>query len=250
MNERPERRLSSPIRAAIVVAGSAAFLLGVAGLALYLGWLPNPWLFFKSSEHSARYYPDNTLAYAWLTLNPGDGQRGHMMDIWNRLEEYSAFREWKDDTQDTIWRETGIDMEDDLLPWFGPEVSLGVLDFDFDSADFDGAVTIDVRNRDAAKDFLLDWLDYWEEENGADFDRHSNGDFDVWIDEENGDAFALSDSLMVAATSERILDKILERVSGENDKTLLADKDFTMPAMLCLLVVSPPSISTPNEPFP
>ncbi|MXY47229.1 MAG: hypothetical protein F4Y44_09645, partial [Chloroflexi bacterium] len=123
MNERPERRLSSPIKAAIVVAGSAAFLLSVAVLAFYLGWLPNPWLFFKSSEHSARYYPDNTLVYAWLTLNPRDGQRGHMIDIWNRLGEYSAFREWKDDTQDTIWRETGTDMEDDLLPWFGPEVS-------------------------------------------------------------------------------------------------------------------------------
>ena len=37
---------------------------------------------------------------------------------------------------------------------------------------------------------------------------------------------ALSDSLLVVATGGRVLDRVLERVSGENEETLFTDEDF------------------------
>lgn len=227
MNERTKRRRNGRFWTTIILAGLIVFLSVAVGLTFYLGLLPSPWLRALPTEHSARYYPDDTLIYVWFTLNPTDGQREHMMDIWDRLEDYAAFRAWKNEMEDAIWRETGTDVESDLLSWLGAEISIGIIDFDIDSEDLDGAMTVDVRDQDAAKDFLIDWLDYWEEETGANFDRHSSGDFNVWIDEQNGDAFALSDSLLVAATGERILDRVLERVSGEREETLSADEYFT-----------------------
>ena len=226
MTEETNPRCARPIWIAIIVAAITVPLLVGAGVAFYFGLLPNLLLRATPPEHSARYYPDDTLVYMWFTLNPGDGQREHMLGIWNRLEEYSAFRNWKADAQDALWRETGTDLEDNLLPWLGAEISLGVLDMDFDSMEFEIAITIEVRDHAAARDFLTDWLANLEQESAADFDRKSKGDFNLWIDDHNGDAFALSEKLLIFATDEFILDDVLERATGENDRTLLADEDF------------------------
>ena len=42
----------------------------------------------KEPEHSARYYPPDTLAYAWATLLPSGGQSDDMRDVWQRFNDY------------------------------------------------------------------------------------------------------------------------------------------------------------------
>ena len=57
------------------IASAVIIVLALGVVAgIYFGFLPNPLL--KVPEHSARYYPQDTLAYAWVTLYPGGGQRG------------------------------------------------------------------------------------------------------------------------------------------------------------------------------
>ena len=59
------------IAAAVIVVLVIGLFAGI-----YFGFIPN--LFLKPPEHSARYYPQDTLAYAWVTLYPGGNQRGQM----------------------------------------------------------------------------------------------------------------------------------------------------------------------------
>ena len=178
----------------------------------------------RPPEYSARYYPDDTLLYVWFTLNPGDGQREQVQTIWESLNEHSVFRDWTDDLEDALRDEFDVDLEDDVLTWIGPEVSFAIRDIDVDDVETEAALTIDVRDHGAAEDFLLDFIEYQTEENGADFDRTSSGAFDLWVSEDI--AYALSDQILIATTYERFLKTILERVDGEEEKSLHQDEYF------------------------
>ncbi len=105
--------------------------LGViaAGVAVYTGLISIPWL-TKPPEHSARYYPTDTLAYTWFTLYPSSDQRRVARDIWGRLDDRRAFRNLVEDFEDLVEEETGFEIEEDILTWIGAEISAAVLDFD------------------------------------------------------------------------------------------------------------------------
>ena len=180
-------------------------------------------------EHSARYYPPGTLAYQWLTLAPGGGQLSHSRELLERLDQYSAFEDWVDDSYEALEDATGIDLEADVMPWIGPDFSAALLEWDAASGEFDAAVTIGVRDREAAADFLDDWLDYLESESGRDFRAETVGaggdDFEVWAwtDWGSAHAYALSSDLLVFATSRRVMDEVLERLA-DDDRPSLADE--------------------------
>ena len=201
-----------------ILGGVALFVLVVVAVAYYSGWLSNLLLMTRPPEYSASYYPDDTLLYAWFTLNPGDGQREQMQNIWEGLNEHSVFRDWTEDIEDSFRDEFDADIEDDLLVWMGPEISFAIRDVDVEGGKTEGAITIDVRDSDAAEDFLLDFIEYQIEENGADFDRSSKGNFDVWGNK--SEFYALSDQLLIYTTDERVLSAIIKRVDGEEDKSL------------------------------
>ena len=116
-----------------------------------------------------------------------------MLDIWQRLDNMRNFREWVDDLEDELDDETGIDLEDDLLPWVGGEFSAAILDIDRDDGEIEAAATIAVRNRDIAADFLADWLEYLEDGHDADFDRETINNYEVWVDEGNFQAYTLTE---------------------------------------------------------
>ena len=197
---------------------------GVAAAAFY-GFIPIPWL-TNPPERSARYYPDDTLAYTWLTLYPSADQRREAEEIWGRLDERRAFRSLVSDVEDFVEDETGFDIEDDILTWIGAEISMAVMDFDVDGGEADAAITIDVRDSEAAADFLSDWRDFLEDNYGADYDRDTINDYDVWLDEEGGFAHALTPDLMIFATNERTLEDVLDRVAGKNSRTLASNEQF------------------------
>ena len=207
-----------------ILGGVALFVLVVVAVAYYSGWLSNLLLMTRPPEYSASYYPDDTLLYAWFTLNPGDGQREQMQNIWEGLNEHSVFRDWTEDIEDSFRDEFDADIEDDLLVWMGPEISFAIRDVDVEGGKTEGAITIDVRDSDAAEDFLLDFIEYQIEENGADFDRSSKGNFDVWGNK--SEFYALSDQLLIYTTDERVLSAIIKRVDGEEDKSLHEDEYF------------------------
>ena len=214
-----------------IAAGVIILLVIAVGVGAYFGVIPNPFLnmFLKPPEDSARYYPEDTLAYAWLTLQPGGGQREQMLDVWERFNEFRVFRNRLDDLFDEFEDESGIDFEQDVFPWAGPEFSAGVIELNRYSEPV-VAATVGVRDADAARVFLDQWLDFLEDTAGADFDADSYRGIDTWLDENSGQAYALSRSLLVIVDSgddsESVLEEILELVDGAARPSLADSADF------------------------
>ena len=217
-------------RLKVAAAIAALVLLGVIGYGagVYLGFFAIPFV-SNPPEHSARYYPDDVIAYSWMTLNPGGGQRRHMTEMLNQMRDISTVREWEEEIEDALDDALDVDFED-IAEWVGTDLSMAVLDFDNRSQTVDVAGTIDVRNREAAEDFLDRLLDRLEEESGFDFDKDDYGDFDTWVDEAGGNDFALSvalsGDLLVVASAEHTLKIVLDRVSGKQTRTLASDEAF------------------------
>lgn len=209
------------IAAAVIIVLALGVVAGI-----YFGFLPNPLL--KPPEHSARYYPQDTLAYAWVTLYPDGGQRGQARDLWERFNESRAFRNWLDDLYDAFEEETGADLEQDVLPWIGPDFSVGLIELTEGDAVL--AATIGVRDRDAAAIFVDQWLDYLEDTEGADFDADTYQGVATWADDNFGQAYALTEDLLVAVMApeepEDVLAEMLDLVSGAGAPALSEAADF------------------------
>ena len=74
--------------------------------------------------------------------------------------------------------------------------------------------------------FLDQWLDFLEDTEGANFEGDSFLDFDIWSDESAGQAYALSDNLLLVAFSEEDPADVLEEMMGlaaDESKPSLAD---------------------------
>ena len=195
----------------LVIVVVAALLLGGGG---------------SVPESTAKYFPRDTVVYTWFTLNPVDGQRNQMTDLWDRFSEFSEFQDGLEEMLEEMEEETGINFEDDVWPWIGPEVSLAVLDL---GGFFTPRVAgiIGVRDHNAASDFLKDFLDYLEDEEGANFDGDTVGDFDTWVDEDlDVGAYALSEDWFVFATTENDLEDMLDLISGDGGRPLAEEETF------------------------
>ena len=177
-------------------------------------------------ENTAQFFPRDTVVYSWFTLNPGDGQRGQMADLWQRFSQFSGFKENLEEMLEELEEDSGINFEDDVWPWIGPEVSLAVLDIGhLDTPG--GAGIIGVRDHNAASDFLKDFLEYLGDEEGGNFDDDTVGDFDIWVDETlDVGAYALSKDWLVFATTENAIKDVLGLVSGEREQSLAEEETF------------------------
>ena len=208
------------------IVAMAMVAVVAVGLLMYFRLVPIPGPILallvgaKEPEYSARFYPPDTIAYGWMTLLPGEGQTADMQDIWDRLNEYPGFTEFLEETKVDFRTETGIDFDEEVLSWVGPEISGGVIDFDFDSERITAAVTVGVRDEGAAEVFLDKWLDYMEDESGADFARNSHEGVATWVDESAYQAYALTGDWLVYATDEATLTAMLDRIGGDDDDSL------------------------------
>ena len=209
-----------------VAVAIVVVILGVLG-AIDTGLIPGS-LFRSdtSAEQSARYYPPDVAAYAWVNLYAEGGQGEHRKDTWARLNEMPGFISWTNDLIEMADDESGIDFERDVAPWIGPEVSGAIAGVDLQSGAIEAAVTVDVMDAAAAADFLRKWTAYMEDSNGVDFDRGSEGDFRTWVDEDGSQAYALSDDLLVFATTEDMLEDVMWYAAEERSRTLADNENF------------------------
>ena len=231
-------KLLGAIAAVIVIAVIAV------GAAMYFRLVPIPGPILallagaKPPEYSARYYPSDTLAYAWVTLTPGDGQFEEMRDIWERFNEYPAFTDLIDELRDEFEDDTGIDFETEVMPWIGPEIAAAVIEvnlsdggigFDDGVETWEGvsaAVTVGVRDEDAAAEFLSKWLEYMEGETDANFRPGSHGGYDTWADENALQAYAVTRDWLVFTTDLETLESILARIDDEGGESLADTPEF------------------------
>ena len=175
-------------------------------------------------EATARYFPADAFVYSWATFSPGIGQGRQMLDLWDRFEELPRFRETVDDLLEDLEEETGIDFEEEVLPWVGPDLSLGLMNATEESVDV--VAMIGVKDHSAANDFLRDLLEYMDDE-GVSLAREDDAQgFEVWADWDSDAALALSNDWLLFASAEDALNDVLSRISGEGGQSLADTPDF------------------------
>ena len=215
-----------------LVALLVAVVIAVVAVLMYMRVVPVPAPLLSlvagtdPPEYSARYYPGDTVVYGWFTLAPRGGQLNNMLDIFDRLNEFRAFEDWWDDLQADFEDETGIDFENDVQPWIGPDVSVGLMGYDDSLGTFEAAITIGVRDHGAAEDFVDDLLEYLESSEGADFEDDSYEGFDIWVDDDDDLALGLSPKLLVFANTEDALEELIDNISEDTGRSLADNADF------------------------
>ena len=205
------------------IVGVLVIAIITAGALAYFGVIPIPGLGGAKSENTAQYFPDDALAYSWFTLNPGDGQREEMLDIWTRFDELDGFHDAVQDLLDELREETDIDFEEDILPWIGPDMSVALLDVRSDNPS--AVAIVGVRDAGAAADFMDLLIEYAEDE-GSEFVDDSEGRFDIWVEEDGDGAIALSNNWLVVATDEDALFDTLDMISGNGGRSLADNPNF------------------------
>ena len=223
---QPTEQRRTPTKLLLLLSLGVA--LAAAALAGYI-WLPGLILTLATDapEHSARYYPRDTIAYGWITLAPRHGQADEARAIWAQLEEHRAFRQLTDDLRDEFEVEFGVDFERDMKEWIGPELSFGVIDPRREEYEKAVAVTLGVRDREAAEDFVKDWTEHLEQTSWPDFERESYKGFQVWADQAREQMYlALSDDVLVLTFDQDNMEDIIDRIGGDSRRSLADSQHF------------------------
>ena len=214
-------------RAAVGLVLAGAILASVWVVIVYSGDR-SPADVATPTEESARYYPDDVVAYAWLTLVPSGGQYEDMAHLGERLYEFGGIRDLVDDADGVLLDAIGSNFAD-IRAWVRTEMSAAV--FDLGNGDLGVAVTVGVSDRDSAGEFLVNWIERWEGETSTSFERHMVDDHVIWEGDGNdwmgSHAYAEAGDVLVFATDSDILEDVLDRVDGTGAGTLATSRNFT-----------------------
>ena len=89
-----------------------------------------------------------------------------------------------DDFLNELDREWGITFEEDILPWIGQYAGVGIMDMDFDSygepEKIEWLMVVESRNNTAAEAFIDKFVDAWEENDNADFDKDTYQEITIY----------------------------------------------------------------------
>ncbi len=214
-----------------IIAAAVVTALAIAAFAAILVPDLNPmdYIFLKPTEHSARFYPEDTFLYAYATIYPRGSQRKNMEDLWDRFNENRTFRKEIEDGREKWEEETGINLEEDIRPWLGPDFSAGIVRFDSNDRPISVAM-VSVLDRQPAEIFLDQLTDYLEDSTGASFVGGTYQNYPTWTDEVKGYGYALTDDLLIAAFAEEelqdTLEEMLELATQESGPNLAGTQRF------------------------
>ena len=134
-----------------------------------------------------------------------------MVDLWDRFNENRTFRKEIEDAREEWEEETGINLEEDIRPWLGPDLSAGIVRFDSNDQPI-AVATVSVLDRQSAEIFLDQLTDYLEDSSGASFVGGTFQNHPTWTDGVSGYGYALTDDLLIAAFAEEELQDTLEEM--------------------------------------
>ena len=179
------------------------------------------------AEESASYYPEDAVAYAWLTLAPGEGPSGSLLSMFGQFDELEGIGGSAGGSESMLPDGIGTILGE-LGTWLGTEVSAGVVDLD--GGEIGVAVTVGVRDGVAAAEFLQGWIMHQEERTSTSFERQVVDDAVLWVgggNEWKGEqAYAQAGDLLLFATDRRLLEGVLDRIDGDHPETLASAERF------------------------
>lgn len=184
------------------------------------------------SDEIAKLLPADTQIYLSINLRPGNDQLRIFGHILERFRENPDFELTLDDLSADGARETGIDIRDDVVPWLGPEIGVGIVDF------VDTAITAQTggvppvvavfgtTDRDRSGAVLQTWLAYMRDEDGAEFEEGSYKGFDTFQVLNEDQYYGLGDEHIVLATERRLLERTIDRIQGDLLDSLYEEARF------------------------
>ena len=218
---RTKLDISAAALSALLVILLGGFLIWTIPLPGFINWLADA----RPPEHSARYYPRDTVLYAWATLLPPGEQRAHAGEIWEQLKEIPEFLEIREEFEETIRDELGVET-DDLREWIGTDLSAGILGYDVQRDETRWTATAGVRKRGAALAFLEKLTARLEEQRGARYTQGSQEGFTTITSPEGEASFAVSDDVMMFASTRYDLDRMIRNAGLDPSETLEGEQRF------------------------
>ena len=183
-----------------------------------------------SPEETARFLPAETSLYASMNLRPGAGQLTQARDILDLFKENPKFEEKLDELYGDIEEETGIAVEEDLLPWLGPEIAFAVPTFEGIEEAPEIVAFIGHTDKTAAESFLRELLAYVKESEGTEYEETLTRGRLTFVVDPSDDLsahIALADDYIVIAAGDRTLESTLNRMdSGQDRPSLFDDPGF------------------------
>lgn len=206
-----------------IAVGGAALLAVILGAVVVLVLLL-PDIEGAEPERTAAFFPEDSIAYGWISFSPGVGQGRRMLDLWKRLDGLPRVRDAVDELLDDLEDETRIDLEQDLLPWIGPDLSYALLagSLDPDQGSAEVVALIGVKDHAAASAFLLDLRRLMADDGAPLVHERDIDGFELWAGRDPDTALALSADWFLVATAVEALHQVIERIA-DGDRPSLAD---------------------------
>ena len=173
-------------------------------------------------DQTAKFLPDNTQIYFSLNFNPSNEQLRKLRDIFDRFREHPNFQDQIDDLLDEAEEETGIDVQEAVLPWLGPEVAVAVLDV-VDSAEGVGVggtplvvAFFGTRDSQLSQEFLNDWIEYQTEQQALSFKEDEYRGFSTFTERDTLQHYAVTEDYIVFATDPDLLKETIDRIEDRD----------------------------------
>jgi len=107
-------------------------------------------------EETAAYLGPDTFAYTTVNLRPGLGQLEKMSDVLGKWNKHPIIGSLMDEMLEYLEQQEEISLEEDILPWLGPEIAVGIADVpEPPYYEPDGVAFIGTTDRAASDDVLL-----------------------------------------------------------------------------------------------
>ena len=184
-------------------------------------------------EQTAKYLPAETQVYYSLNLRPGNDQLKKFKVILERFRENPRFQAKVDEFFDDGEAESGIHIKDDVLPWLGPEIAVGVLDLagSIVATSTGGTplvvVIVGTTDQQQSMMVLTDWLSYQTDAEGLDFQADAYEGLIVHTTEDGFHNYAATGDYLVFSTDRDLLKDTIDRIQdGDSTGSLYADLRF------------------------
>ena len=183
------------------------------------------------SEQTAKFLPADTQIYYSLNLRPGTDQLKKFRDILERFRQHPNFQEQIDDLYDEAEDETGVDLREEVLPWLGPELAVGVIDV-VESAIAGAAnglpqyvVFVGTRDSEATSVVLEDFLGFLETKEDIKYERDTYREFLVWREPNSDERLALTDDYVLFASDMDLMEDTIDRIKTDDSSGSLFESD-------------------------
>jgi hypothetical protein len=177
--------------------------------------------FLGGGDTAVKSMPIDTEIYIGLDMI------GRLVDPFIEDDQTFDYRNFADvlrDFDEELEDEAGFNLEQDILPWLGPNVGIGLLDYQLDQ--FSGLeninflVAAETRDKAATDDFIVKFIDGVEDASGSSFDESDYKDVTIYeldaIRKEERYAIALSGDILFLGSSDEAIREGIDAQKGES----------------------------------